>query len=160
MSQKSELLKALIARTEGELATALAAQKSAQQGATHEESRPENDKDTRAVESSYLARGQALRVVELETALNTLAAFTPREYPEAASAGLGALVSVEAGGQLSHYFLVPAGGGGEVCLDDLRVKPVTLQTPVGQALLGKQVGDEFELRTPGGLKEWCVVSMS
>src|SRR5262249_35036413 len=30
-------------------------------GATHEEAKPENDKDTRALEQSYLARGQANR---------------------------------------------------------------------------------------------------
>jgi transcription elongation GreA/GreB family factor len=153
-------LAALIARTEAELTTALAAQRNAQQGATHEESRPENDKDTRAVESSYLARGQAVRVVGLETSLATLSAFTPRDYPPGSTVGLGALVSVSDAQGTAHYFLVPAAGGGEVCADEVRVKPVTLQTPVGRALVGKQLGDEFELKTPGGLKEWCIESIS
>jgi len=42
------------------------AQRTVVEGATHEENKPENDKDTRALEQSYLARGQAQRVVELQ----------------------------------------------------------------------------------------------
>ena len=39
-------------------------------GATHEEAKPEDDKDTRALEQTYLARGQAERVAAAEHELS------------------------------------------------------------------------------------------
>ena len=44
----------------------------ATEGATHSEARPENDKDTRGLELSYLARGQAQRVAELQIVLGAV----------------------------------------------------------------------------------------
>ena len=48
--------------TAADLATLEKAQHATQAAATHEEAKPENDKDTRALEQSYLARGQALEL--------------------------------------------------------------------------------------------------
>ncbi|HWZ89090.1 MAG TPA: hypothetical protein VNW92_09580, partial [Polyangiaceae bacterium] len=59
---KARILSLLRARVAADLATMSAAQRAVVVGATHEENRPENDKDTRALEQSYLARGQAQRV--------------------------------------------------------------------------------------------------
>ena len=46
---------------------------------THEESRAENDKDTRAIEASYLALGLARRVVELRPRVETRAGAGVRD---------------------------------------------------------------------------------
>ena len=61
---KSSLRDELLGRLRAELDQLEAAHRSALEGATHEESKPENSKDTRALEQSYLARGQALRVTD------------------------------------------------------------------------------------------------
>ena len=58
---KITLKAVLLAQLEAALATARAAHKAAVEGATHAEARPENDKDTRGLEQSYLARGVAQR---------------------------------------------------------------------------------------------------
>jgi len=50
------------------------AHRAAREGATHEEAKPENDKDTRALEQSYLARGEALRIEELRAGLADVSA--------------------------------------------------------------------------------------
>src|SRR3984957_19944196 len=55
---KAELLALLTA----DLETLERAHRATREGATHEEAKPENDKDTRALEQSYLARGQAARL--------------------------------------------------------------------------------------------------
>jgi hypothetical protein len=52
MIDKAELLEKLRAQVTADLARAAQAQRETQQGATHEEARPENDKDTRALEAS------------------------------------------------------------------------------------------------------------
>ena len=69
VADKTEILRLLRESVSADLTTMSAAQRAVVDGATHEENRPENDKDTRALEQSYLARGQAQRVVELQHAL-------------------------------------------------------------------------------------------
>jgi hypothetical protein len=65
VNTKSTLKQELVALLAADLETAERAQQAAREGATHEEAKPENDKDTRALEQSYVARGQAKRVEEL-----------------------------------------------------------------------------------------------
>ena len=65
---KAALLTALRAQIAADLDALIASQKRAHEGATHEEARPESDKDTRATEASYVARGLAERVSSLEGA--------------------------------------------------------------------------------------------
>ncbi|HSC88858.1 MAG TPA: hypothetical protein VLC09_16360, partial [Polyangiaceae bacterium] len=69
---KAALLAELIGRLERDLESITAAQKATQEGATHEENRSESDKDMRATEVSYLARGQAERVMTLRDELALL----------------------------------------------------------------------------------------
>ena len=73
-----------------DLEAVAASQQETQAGATHEESKPENDKDTRALESSYLARGLARRVGELQEAATLLEALVPRTFGDEAPIALSA----------------------------------------------------------------------
>src|SRR3954465_10121616 len=91
---KRDILSLLRESVSADLATMSAAQRIVVDGATHEENRPENDKDTRALEQSYLARGQAQRVVELQGALNQLKAMELRDFSAGAAIALGALVAL------------------------------------------------------------------
>src|SRR5579883_566072 len=106
---------ALVAALRGQIADEIAqmtrAARDAAQAATHEEARPENDKDTRGLEASYLARGQAERVRELERGDNALQFLPLRDAQEGDAIGLGALAVVECGGARAVYFVAPAGGG-------------------------------------------------
>jgi hypothetical protein len=52
----------------------------AREAATHEEAKPENDKDTRALEQSYLARGEAARVEELRASLAEVRAMVVKAF--------------------------------------------------------------------------------
>src|SRR6186713_1866144 len=92
---KAEVLDALKQELAAQLELAHAAQQHAQAGATHEESKPENDKDTRAIEASYLARGQARRVLELEEAVVKVSALVPRTFHAELPVALGAVVQLE-----------------------------------------------------------------
>lgn len=155
------MLQALRARLEHDHRTAMQAQQHTQKGATHEESRPENDKDTRALEASYLARGQAQRVIELERSLRLLDALEPRAFDGESAAALGALVDVEdEDGRATYFFIAPAGGGLELELADRRIRVVTPESPLGQTLIGRRSGDCVEVRTPRGVREYEIVSLS
>ena len=63
---KKALVATLVEKLDNELANMKRAAKDAREAATHEEAKPENDKDTRALEASYLAGAQAARVRELD----------------------------------------------------------------------------------------------
>ena len=157
---KKRILTLLCESVSADLATMSAAQRQVVDGATHEENKPENDKDTRALEQSYLARGQAQRVVELQEALNKLKAMELRRFDARTPIGLSALVAIHDGREEVHYFIAPAGGGLRLSLAEREVRVVTPQSPIAQALLGKLEGDDLDVRTPQGVSECSIVSVS
>jgi Transcription elongation factor, GreA/GreB, C-term len=173
-TDKRQLLTLLCGSVSADLATMSAAQRAVVEGATHPENKPENDKDTRALEQSYLARGQAQRVAQLQGELNQLKALQLRAFSESTPIALGALVLVDDGRdvapsgvpplrvfrsgsmRLAHYFIAPAGGGRRIRLADIDVRVVTPEAPIARSLLGKHEGDTLELRTPLGSSEWRI----
>lgn len=159
---KHEILRLVRDCVSVDLAAMSAAQRLVVDGATHEENKPENDKDTRALEQTYLARGQAQRVVELQDALNQLKALELRAFAADSRVALGALVGIvlDDSSDVVHYFIAPAGGGVRVTVAAAEVRVVTPHSPIARALLGKQVGDDFELRTPQGVRECSIASVS
>ena len=142
---KRALITELSARLAAELERCTAQAKDAAEGATHEENRSEGDKDMRATEASYVARGQAQRAAELQTAISQLAAMPVRTFGAGDRIAVSALVELD--GERT-YFLVTAGGGERVA----GVTTLATQSPLGRALLGLEVGDEAEVTTPQGTK--------
>ena len=128
------------------------------EAATHEEAKAENDKDTRGLEQSYLARGQAMRVEDVDEAIKRLRFMELPSFEGGRAIDLGALVHLriydEDGDEQERVlFLVPAGGGTKVTLDGVDITLLNPASPVGRALLERKVGDEFELRIAGRMKE-------
>jgi transcription elongation GreA/GreB family factor len=142
---KRDLHEKLCAVLRAELDGAMRAHKTAAEGATHEDARPENDKDTRALEQSYVARGQAARVRELEVALAETERMPLRVFREDQPIALGAVVVVTEDDAELAFMLAPHGGGCR--LGDVQV--VTPQSPMGRALLGKHAGDDCEVTIAG-----------
>jgi transcription elongation GreA/GreB family factor len=142
-----------------ELDTLARAQRATEEGATHEESKPENDKDTRALESSYLARGQAQRVVELSAAKAKLDSLQPRTLDAEAPVALGTVCVVELDDETQYLLLAPAGAGLVLTQGDLEVRVITSASPIGRALIGKRPGDDAEVKTPQGLREYVIIEV-
>lgn len=148
---KSRILAAVCARLERDHEALLESQRATQRGATHEEARPENDKDTRALEATYLARGLAERVTAMGEARQVLAVLPLRDFGEADPVALGALVTLEGeDGERRHYLLLPEAGGLRVEVDGLEVTCLSPRAPLGRALVGKHLDDEVELDSPQG----------
>src|SRR5258706_13441665 len=120
-SDKAALQRELVAELTAALEVARAAHAAAVAGATDAEAQAENDKDTRGLEQSYLARGQAQRVVELDAALADVSALVLRAFTARDGVAIGALVELESKdgsddaepGQdaTRTVFLAPGGGG-------------------------------------------------
>jgi len=147
---KTAVLDALRARMEQRLRQLTGAQRDAQAGATHVESKAESDKDTRATEGSYLARGLAERVETLHDAVAVLRAVSPVSFGPRDPVGLTALVGVRDEDDVETvYFIAPAGGGERLPFDGAEVLALTPFSPLGEAVVGRRVGDEIELLVRG-----------
>lgn len=149
---KRALVDELRAHIAAEIERGTRSAKDAAAAATHEENKAEGDKDMRATEASYVARGQAERVRELDAALLKLAAMPIKAFGPADRAAASAVVDVDDGRKVVTYFLVTAAGG--IALGDLKTLATT--SPLGAALLGLAEGDEAEVTTPQGTKSYTV----
>lgn len=156
MSDKAPLRAELLAQLAQALETARAAHASAIEGATHPEAKAENDKDTRGLEQSYVARGQAQRVAELESAVADVTRMQLRAFGTGDPIAIGAVVTVAEGTTRHRYFVAPA-GGGNVLAGEVHV--ITPPSPLGRALLGKRLDDEVEVRLAGKLRELEIVDV-
>ena len=192
---KSALQKELVALMARELDTSVQSQRTAQAASIHEEAKAEDDKDTRALELSYLARGQANRVTELHEALGAIEALKlgalregdatiERTFAYAAWAdkfegsvhnppmrmvtlamkeavgtiAVGALVLVEdEEGDAQTLFLLPHGAGNKLAKGTVQI--ATLRSPLGEALLGRHIGDSVEVPRGTTVRELSILAV-
>jgi transcription elongation GreA/GreB family factor len=157
---KRALVAALRAQIAEDLAVATRAARDAATAATHEENKPENDKDMRSTEASYLARGQAERVRELERSDNALQFLTLRDADEGEPIALGAVVTVDLDGARITYFIAPAGGGMRTRVGGIEVQVITPEAPLGKALVGRTAGDVASVRVRGAEREYEIVEVT
>ena len=142
---KRALIDALVADLGKSAAVVTKAAHEAHEAATHEESRPENDKDTRGLEAAYLAGAQAERARDLERTAKTLLAIPLRPFGPDSAIASGAVIELDHAGARLVYFLAPAGGGLRATIGDVEVQVITPQSPLGRELLGKTEGDEIDV---------------
>jgi transcription elongation GreA/GreB family factor len=158
--EKRRVVEALLAHLDEEIATMTKAARTAAEAATHEEAKPENDKDTRALEASYLAAGQAERVRTLETAVKTIRGLTLRDLSDAPIQATSIVTLEDDDGARTTFFMAPVGGGTSLSVNDATLQVVTPQSPLGQALLGRSNGEVVELRGKGGVRrEMTIVDL-
>ncbi len=156
---KNELLDALKTLVRRDLEVAVAAAKATKEGATHEENKPENDKDTRAIEASYLAGAQGVRVRELERTLLALDTLPIRVFGERDPVAAGAVVRLRSAREELVCLFAPAGGGLKAPLGASSVQVVTPKSPLGQAMLGARVGDEIEVELGKAIKIYEILAV-
>lgn len=158
--QKEKILTAILTELERDLATAIAAAKTAQEDATNEESKPENEYDTRALEASYVARGQAKRVAELKEALVLFKNLKLRSFTSIDPVSATALVEVESQGKKHMLFVMSKGGGFSVTVEGVRIQVVSPSTPLGEALLHSKQGDIITVELGNSEREYEILSVS
>lgn len=154
LPDKAKVHASLRASLERALQAMARAAEDSREGATHEESRSEGDKDMRATEQSYVARGQALRTEQLADELARFLALPVRALAEDDRVGVGALVRASVDDEQRVFFVCAQGGGTELVVEGVRVTVLTPGSPAGRALVGKEVGDGYELDVAGRTRTW------
>lgn len=143
-----------------ELESITAAAKESFATATNEEHHAEHRYDTFKLESSFLARGQAKRVEELTNALDSLQMLPLKALDDTTPIQLGALIRLKADdGSTRVLFFGSAAGGETIIVNGEEITIVTSGSPLGQAVLGKIVGDTFGLKMGGATQTFTVLSV-
>ena len=143
---RQAVLDQILAVLREELQTLTQAAQGSFAAATDPDSRAENKYDTRTLEASYVARGQARRVTELQEAVQAFTALTVTSPTPAASIQLGSLVTLQAPWGEEHFFLGPFAGGTEVQFEGNEIVVITPAAALGQKLVGRHPGDTILLR--------------
>lgn len=142
---KQKILAELLAQIQKEIAVLQGAAIAAKNDATHEESRAEDQHDTRSVEASYLAAGHAKRMADLESLLKVFTNFPLKKFKATDRVDVSALIELEHGGNSQLYFLCPTGGGYKLEVEGKTVNIITEESLLGEELLDRRVGDEVEI---------------
>ena len=155
---KSALIDKLINALRSELETYVRAAKASHQEATAEENRAENKYDTRGLEASYLATGQANKVMELEEAIGAFEDLKATSFDDS-GIDVGALVELDQNGEKAFYFIGPNAGGTEITDGVHEVLVITPQSPLGAQLQGRQQGERLELMLVGAKRQIQIVNV-
>lgn len=156
---KQRILKELISLVEKDLGVARAAAKAAVENATGEESKPENQYDTRALEASYLAAGQNARAEELARSLKNLRELPLKAFGADTPIASGALVEIDCEGERFTYFVLPGGAGLSLFEGSRKVQVLTPESPLGKLVIGRVEGDTFDFTRAGARKEYEILKV-
>lgn len=138
---KSALIEALRVQLENDKVVLIAAAKATYEAATHEESKPENEYDTRGLEASYLAGAQAKRIAEIEELLVIIKHLHLKSFGPNDKINATALVEVEHNKKQTLFFILPKGGGITFKFDGKTIQVITPNSPLGEALQGLTADD-------------------
>jgi len=157
---KQDVLQLIIDKLEVDLDIAQRAAQTAYETATHEENIAENKYDTLGLEASYLAAGQARRVEEIRQSLVLYQKLTLATFNEDKGIQPGDLITLENHlGVEQHLFLGPDAAGLKIQYNEHAITVITARAPLGQTLLGKQAGDELEIRVNGSSQTFEVTQI-
>lgn len=157
---KKEILNSITRELRKEFAEMVKIAMATKDAATNPESKAENKYDTRGLEASYLASAQAERAQDVRRAISILDGLTLVDYDSSTPIGSTALVQVCIGEiEYKWFFLLPQKGGIRVSVDKVDILTLSLDSPLGQLLIGKFVGDELSQNIQGTVKEYSIVSV-
>tara|TARA_B100000530_G_scaffold246956_2_gene161922 strand:- start:381 stop:875 length:495 start_codon:yes stop_codon:yes gene_type:complete len=154
---KAKVVAALLAQVRAELDGMEAVAEAARDEATSSETKAEGKYDTRATEASYLARGQAWRVLALRKQVAWLSSEAPLRALSEPMVQVGSLVTVE-GPRTDLLFVAPI-GGGRVDVEGQTVLVISPSAPLGEAMVELEVDDTFEVDSPRGLLHYTITAI-
>ncbi|MDA0346609.1 MAG: hypothetical protein O3C43_04570 [Verrucomicrobia bacterium] len=150
---KINVIDKVITELKEEIALAMKAQHETFEAATDEDAYSDGKYDTRSLEASYLASGQAQIIKELGDALQAFKLLRTQQFiqPPTQRANLGSLLEIKSDNTSAWYLLGSGGGGMEVIVENLPILVLTLHSPLGQKVVNKQVGDSVTLPDGEGI---------
>ncbi len=156
---KKKLIETIQTQLENDLVGLKSAALATYEAATHEESKPENEYDTRGLEASYLAGAQAKRITEIEDILFYLRHVVVKDFGANDPISATALVELEYNGKKSIFLLLAKGGGVNVSFAGHNVQIVTPVTPLGEALLDQKKDGSAVVENGDQVREYDIINV-
>ncbi len=113
--------------------------------ATDPGSKAEGKYDTRSLEASYLAAGQARQVDELAESVRIFETLSLPDFDPDTEIDASALVEADLNGESTRFLLVPTCGGMVIEHDGLEITLLTPESALYRKLLGMRVGESLEI---------------
>ena len=158
--KKKYLIEALVAQLEKDLLMTEEAVRMAHDAATGEESKPENEYDTRAIEAGYLAEAQAKRAAEIDQVLAMFRSIKVVEFSTQDPIASTALIKLKLNNKMSYVLLMPLGGGMSTLFEGHTVQVITPNSHLGEALLGLKTGDWADVEVGETVREYEVLGVA
>lgn len=156
---KKKLVETIKAQLENDLTVLKQAALATYEAATHEESKPENEYDTRGLEASYLAGAQAKRIREIEEILVILKHLDVKDFTSHDRINSTALVEVQHSGKHNFFFILVKGGGISVKFEGRNIQVITPNSPLGEALLDQKNGGVAVVETGDQVREYEILNV-
>ncbi len=143
---KADLVEKIRAELRARLERLARAARAAHEASTDPGSKAESKYDTRNLEESYLANGQARHVKELAQTLAVFENLTLRDFSPGEEIDAGALVKTKREGsrEISYFLMAPTSGGLEVPHEGKEVTLLSPESPLYQKMMGLRIGDTME----------------
>ena len=156
---KKKLVETIRTQLEADLRQAREAARATYEAATHEESKPENEYDTRGLEASYLAGAQAKRIAEIEELLVIFKHLQVKDFGPDDKINSTALVEVSSQNKKYVFFVLAKGGGVSVTFEGQKIQTITPKTPLGEALQDLSVGDVAIVENGDQVREYEILQI-
>ncbi|WP_426369592.1 hypothetical protein [Pseudocolwellia sp. HL-MZ7] len=154
---KKDIIQKVLQHLSNELEATKLAAHNAHLAATDDQSIAETQYDTVAIEAGYLAEGQSKRVEEIKHSIKLFEQFNTQELEASSTVALGSLVQLEKGIENNEWLFIAPSSGGFKC--DItsekdnnltnKITVITPHSPMGQALINREVDDEVTLLIQG-----------
>lgn len=156
---KRALLKLFEEQISADLSVARQAALHAHEAATHTESKAEDQYDTRGLEASYLAGAQSKRAMDLEEQSALFRHVDLKTFTADTPIASTAVIELDYEGTKVYYLMMPSGGGRQARFEGKTISVITPQSPVGEAILGKKVGDEIEVEIQRKIRDYEITAV-
>ena len=160
MKKKQALVKKIIVALVKEVERFAKAARASHAEATDPQSKAEHKYDTRGLEAAYLAGGQARKVAELEENIEQIQKLRLIEFNATTPIDLSALIELEMRGGTNWYFMAPRSGGLEIVHDKREITIITPQSPLGEQLMEKRLGERFRFGIGAASVDGKILSVS
>ena len=142
---KSRLLEQIRSELRSQLDRLSKAAMEAHAAATDPGSKAEGKYDTRSLEASYLAAGQARQVDELAESVRIFESLTLPDFAIDDEIDAGALVEVVLNGETTFFLLVPASGGLVMNYEGSEITLLTPESGLYRKLMGMHAGESLDV---------------
>jgi len=146
---KQTIFTAVINSLESQLAVSLEAANNARSQATHTECIAQSRYDTLGLEQAYLAEGQSVRAANLQLEISLIKELQCKSLINIYHSDEILLTSVvslkKRGDSCNHHlyvFILPISGGITVQIEHKTIQVLSVKSPLGKALLGKESQEE------------------